>query len=70
VRARQSSTVLLQIVALPASREAWHRAAGGTIDRRVLCRASSSRPIATTSRALARPCSSHASLARLSPAVA
>lgn len=55
VRARQSSTVPLQIVALPASREAWHRAAGGTIDRRVLCRASSSRPIATTSRALARP---------------
>jgi hypothetical protein len=37
-------TVLLQIVALLARSEAWHltiRAAGGTVDRRVLYRASS-----------------------------
>ena len=37
-------TVLLQIVALVARSEAWHltiRAAGGTVDRRVLYRASS-----------------------------
>jgi hypothetical protein len=65
-------TVLLQIVALLARSEAWHltiRAAGGTVDRRVLYRASSMGVLGGLLNAQAAVAARIAALRRSSPDV-
>ena len=65
-------TVLLQIVALLARSEAWHltiRAAGGTVDRRVLYRASSMQVLGSVLNTQAGVAARIAALRRSSPAV-
>jgi uncharacterized membrane protein YbhN (UPF0104 family) len=65
-------TVLLQIVALLARSEAWHRtieAAGGTVDRRVLYRASSMGVLGGVLNAQLATAARIAALRRSSPAV-
>jgi uncharacterized membrane protein YbhN (UPF0104 family) len=65
-------TVLLQIVALLARSEAWHltiRAAGGTVDRRVLYRASSMGVLGGVINAQAAVAARIAALRRSSPEV-
>jgi uncharacterized membrane protein YbhN (UPF0104 family) len=66
-------TALLQIVALLARSEAWHltiRAAGGTVDRRVLYRASSMQVLGSVLNAHAGVAMRIGALRRSSPAVA
>jgi uncharacterized membrane protein YbhN (UPF0104 family) len=65
-------TVLLQIVALLARSEAWHlsiRAAGGTVDRRVLYRASSMQVLGSVLNTQLGVAARIAALRRSSPAV-
>jgi uncharacterized membrane protein YbhN (UPF0104 family) len=65
-------TVLLQIVALVARSEAWHlciRAAGGTVDRRVLYRASSMQVLGGVINGQLGVAARIAALRRSSPAV-
>ena len=65
-------TVLLQVVALLARSEAWHltiRAAGGTVDRRVLYRASSMQVLGSVLNTQLGVAARIAALRRSSPAV-
>ena len=65
-------TVLLQIVALLARSEAWHltiRAAGGTVDRRILYRASSMQVLGSVLNGQLGVAARIAALRRSSPAV-
>jgi uncharacterized membrane protein YbhN (UPF0104 family) len=66
-------TVLLQIVALLARSEAWHltiRAAGGTVDRRILYRASSMQVLGSVINSHLGVAARIAALRRSSPVVA
>jgi uncharacterized membrane protein YbhN (UPF0104 family) len=67
-----AATVLLQIVALVARSEAWHlsiQAAGGTVDRRVLYRASSMQVLGSVLNGQLGVAARIAALRRSSPAV-
>jgi uncharacterized membrane protein YbhN (UPF0104 family) len=67
-----AATVLLQIVALLARSEAWHltiRAAGGTVERRVLYRASSMQVLGSVLNTQLGVAARIAALRRSSPAV-